>query len=67
MKKYYKILQQEYYKCLKHGEKYKLNNYNALCNNSYNAKEDAKLCTYYYIKDNFIEDSKLINFAKDQL
>ena len=67
MIKYYEILQQEYYKCLKHEEKYKLSSYNALCSDSYNAKEDAKLCTYYYIKDNFFEDNKLIIFAKDQL
>lgn len=61
MKIYYEILQQEYNKCLEHRKKYNLNS------DLYNPMEDAKCCTYYYIKENYFNNIDLINFTKNQL
>ena len=67
MKEYYKILEKEYDRCIKHAKKYSLMQYNAISNYSYNPIEDAKCCAYYHIKDKHFNNKKLINFAKEQL
>ena len=60
MKMYYKLLQQEYNKCLEHRKKYNLNS------DLYNPMEDAKCCAYYYIKE-ILNNKELLIFAKNQL
>jgi hypothetical protein len=61
METYYKILKEQLKQCQEHKRKYNL------IGTDYNAYEDAKGCTYYYILYKHSENKELTVYAKEQL